>query len=172
MPYHLPKASGRLAAFSHASIVAAPASEVFRWHEQPDALAALTPPLVRIETQEGGIRDGGRVTVSFGLGPARLRMEVRHHGYIAGRRFCDEQVRGPFAVWRHVHLCQPIGASRTLYQDRIEFAVSRHAALNRVAAAELTPVLTLAFAHRHRVVRDRLGGVHRWSTPQAGTSRP
>jgi lipocalin/ligand-binding SRPBCC domain-containing protein len=144
--------------FAYGSIIDAPAAEVFRWHEQPGALAALTPPaLVRIEEQEDGIRDGGRVTVSLGIGPARVRWTMRHYGYVAGRRFCDEQVRGPFAVWRHAHLFEPVGPSQTLYQDRLEFAVSRHGALNRVAAALLRPVLTLAFAHRHRTVRACVG---------------
>ena len=73
-------------------------------------LTALTPPaLVRIAEQEGGIRDGGRVTLSIAIGPARVRWMMRHYGYIAGWRFCDEQARGPFAVWRHTHLFQPIG---------------------------------------------------------------
>ena len=85
---------------------------------------------------------------------------VRHHGYVAGRRFCDEQVRGPFRVWRHAHLFEPIGHSQTLYQDRIEFAVSRRGALNRFAAAVLWPVLTLAFAYRHRIVRANVGRAH------------
>jgi lipocalin/uncharacterized protein YbjT (DUF2867 family)/ligand-binding SRPBCC domain-containing protein len=157
--------------FTYCSIISAPAAEVFRWHEQPEALATLTSPrLVRIEAREGGIRDGGRVTLSIGLGPARVRMAVRHHSYIAGRRFCDEQVEGPFAVWRHAHLCEPIGASQTLYQDRIEFAVSRRSALNRVAAALLRPVLTLAFAHRHRVVRASVGRERRSSTPRWATA--
>jgi ligand-binding SRPBCC domain-containing protein len=151
--------------FTYASIIGAPAAEVFGWHEQPGALAALTPAgLVRIERQEGGVRAGGRVTVSIGLGPARVRWTLRHHGYVAGRQFCDEQVRGPFALWRHAHLFEPIGPSQTLYQDRIEFVVSRRAALNRLAAAVLRPVLTAAFAHRHRVVRAGVGLRHaRWA---------
>jgi hypothetical protein len=103
-----------LARFTYSSVVGAPAADVFRWHEQPGALAALTPAaLVRIEERDGGIRDGGRVTVSIGLGPARLRWSVRHYGYIDGRRFCDEQVAGPFAVWRHVHLFESLGPSWT-----------------------------------------------------------
>lgn len=159
-----------LPTFTYCSMIGAPAAEVFRWHEQPGALAALTPPtLVRIEEQEGGIRDGGHVTLSIGIGPARVRWVARHYGYIAGRRFCDEQVRGPFAVWRHAHLFEPIGPSQTLHQDHLEFAVSRHSALNRVAAALLRPVLALAFAHRHRVVRAGVGrarrpGASRWAT--------
>jgi uncharacterized protein YbjT (DUF2867 family)/ligand-binding SRPBCC domain-containing protein len=147
-----------LARFTYSSILGAPAADVFRWHEQPGALAALTPAaLVRIERQEGGIRDGGSVTVSIGLGPARLRWSIRHYGYIDGWRFCDEQVAGPFAVWRHAHLFESLGPSQTLYEDRIEFAVARRRALNRLAAAVLRPLLRIAFAHRHRVVRTAIG---------------
>ncbi|RPI55615.1 MAG: DUF2867 domain-containing protein [Acidobacteria bacterium] len=146
-----------LSTFTYCSMIGAPAAEVFRWYEQPGSLAALTPPaLVRIEEQDGGIGDDGRVTLSIGIGPARVRWVARHYGYTAGRRFCDEQVRGPFAVWRHAHLFEPIGPAQTLHQDRIEFAVFRRGALNRFAAAVLRPVLTLAFAHRHRIVRASL----------------
>jgi apolipoprotein D and lipocalin family protein len=112
---------------------------------------------VRIEQREGGIRDGGRVTVSIGLGSARLHWSMRHYGYIDGRRFCDEQAAGPFAVWRHAHLFESLGPSQTLYEDRIEFAVTRRRALNRVAAAVLRPLLLIAFAHRHRVVATAIG---------------
>jgi uncharacterized protein YbjT (DUF2867 family)/ligand-binding SRPBCC domain-containing protein len=144
-------APGVLSRFSYASVIGAPVADTFRWHEQPGALAALTPAaLMRIEQQEGGIRDGGRVTVSIGLGRARLRWSIRHYGYIDGRRFCDEQVAGPFAVWRHEHLFESLGPSRTLYEDRIEFAVARRRALSRLVAAVLRPLLRIAFAHRHR----------------------
>jgi lipocalin/uncharacterized protein YbjT (DUF2867 family)/ligand-binding SRPBCC domain-containing protein len=158
VPYAKP---ARVSTFTYCSIIDAPVAEVFRWHEKPAALTALTPPaLVRIEEQEGGIRDDGRVTLSIGIGPARVRWMARHYGYVAERRFCDEQVRGPFALWRHAHLFDPIGPSQTLHQDRIEFAVSGHGALNRFAAALLRPVLTLAFAHRHRTVRASVGRTH------------
>jgi len=147
-----------LSTFTYSSVLEAPAAAAFQWHEQPGALAALTPAgLVRITKQEGGIRDGGRVTLSIGVGPARVRCVVRHHGYLKGRRFCDEQVHGPFAVWRHAHLFEPISRSQTVYEDRIEFAVFRHRALDRVAAAVLRPLLALAFARRHRIVQASLG---------------
>jgi apolipoprotein D and lipocalin family protein len=150
--------SPRLSTFSYSSIIAAPAAEVFRWHEEPNALAALIPrAFVRIEQQEGGVRDGGRATVSIGIGPARVRWVLRHHDYVAGRRFCDEQVHGPFALWRHAHLFEPIGPSQTLYQDRIELAVASGPVLNQVAVVVLRPLLQLAFAHRHRVVRTSVG---------------
>ena len=154
---HAAPPAAHLATFSYGSIFRAPAAEIFRWHERPAALAALTPGwLTRIEEQTGGIRDGGRVTLSIGVGRARVQWVARHYGYVAERRFCDEQVRGPFAVWRHAHVFEPVGPSETLYQDLIEFAVSRHGSLNRLAAVILQPLLTLAFAHRHRIVRAAL----------------
>ena len=160
-------APGDLARFTYSSVLGAPDADVFRWHEQPGALAALTPAaLVRIEERDGGIRDGGRVTVSIGLGPARLRWSMRHYGYINGRRFCDEQVAGPFAVWRHAHLFESLGPSQTLYEDRIEFAVARRLALNRLAAAVLRPLLRIAFAYRHRVVRTAVGSARPGLAPR------
>jgi ligand-binding SRPBCC domain-containing protein len=161
-----------LTRFTFSSIIGASAAEVFRWHEQQGALAALTPAALRIEEHDGGIRDGARVTVSVGLGRVRFAWSLGHHGYIAGRRFCDEQLTGPFAVWRHTHLFEPIGPAQTRYEDRIEFAVARRPALNRVAAALLRPVLTFAFAHRHRVVRAAMEGARprvarRWTAVAA-----
>jgi lipocalin/uncharacterized protein YbjT (DUF2867 family)/ligand-binding SRPBCC domain-containing protein len=163
-------APAQVSKFTYGSIIGAPVAEVFRWHEQPGALAALTPSrLVRIEQQEGGIRDGGRVTFSIGVGSVRMRWVLRHYGYIACRRFCDEQVRGPFAVWRHAHSFEPIGASQALYQDRVEFTVGRGGVLNRIAAGVLRPVLTLVFASRHRVVRAsvRRSVAPRWAATVA-----
>ena len=162
-------APARRSTLTYGSIVAAPALEVFRWHEQPDALAALAPAgLVRIENQDGGIRDGGRVTLSVGIGPARVRWVARHHGYIPGRRFCDEQVQGPFDVWRHAHLFEPVGPLQTLYEDRVEFDAGR-GMRNRVATTVIRALLTMVFAHRHRVVRARVGrarggAARRWAT--------
>ena len=69
-------------------------------------------------------------------------------------------MRGPFVFWRHVHLFEPIGSSQTLYQDRIEFAVTRNEALNHMAAAVLRRVLTFAFARRHQTVRAAATAAH------------
>jgi ligand-binding SRPBCC domain-containing protein len=143
------------AVFTYRSVVPAPAADVFEWHERPEAVLALIPSrrFVRIESQTGGLRDGGRVTLSIGVGPLRLRWEARHFGYIRGTQFCDEQVRGPFKIWRHMHRIEPIGIQQSLYEDRVEYSVRGGPLVRRLAHPVLQRLLVGVFAHRHRVVR-------------------
>jgi ligand-binding SRPBCC domain-containing protein len=147
------------ALFVHRSVLAAPPDEVFGWHERPEALDLLVPSgrFVRIEQREGGIRDGGRVVLSMGLGPCRIRWEARHYGFVPGRQFCDEQVRGPFRRWRHTHTVAAIEAAQTLYEDRVEFVLPGGAMVHRLLAGTVRHLLARVFERRHRIVQARLG---------------
>lgn len=147
----------RTSVFVYRSIVEAPAAAVFRWHERPDAIERLLPArLVRIAHRSGGIRDGGRVVLSIGAGALHFLWEARHFGYVEGEQFCDEQVHGPFALWRHTHRTEAIGTSQTLYEDRIEFALPGGDVINAVTGRLLQPLLRSAFARRHAVVRAQV----------------
>jgi ligand-binding SRPBCC domain-containing protein len=144
--------------FRHRSIVAAPCPRVFRWHERPEALLDLLPlhRWVRIEQQVGGLRDGGRVTIAIGAGPFRLRWSARHFGFIQDEQFCDEQLTGPFALWRHTHRFEPIGADQTVYEDRVEYRVRGGEIINQLSAPVLRRLLTRTFAWRHQVVHKAM----------------
>jgi len=150
--------AGRRGLFVYRSVVAAPAAAVFRWHERFDALQQLMPAgrLVRIEHRAGGLHDGGRVTLSIGLGPARFRWEARHYGYVRGKQFCDEQVRGPFRTWRHTHRVQAIGTSECLYEDRVEYGLRGGVLAHTLFERPLRLLLARAFAQRHRTVQARV----------------
>jgi ligand-binding SRPBCC domain-containing protein len=111
--------------------------------------------LVRIDRQTGGLRDDGRVTFSIGAGPLRLVWEARHFGYVRGKQFCDEQVRGPFKVWRHTHRIEAIDANRSLYEDRVEFALPGGRWVQRMLTPLVSRLLASAFARRHAIVRSR-----------------
>jgi ligand-binding SRPBCC domain-containing protein len=144
-----------VAEFVYRSIVPIAAERLFRWHEQPGALPALLPfsRWVRIEHREGGIRDGGRVVFSVGAGPIRFRCEARHFGFVEGRQFCDEQVRGPFARWRHVHRIEPVAPDQSLYEDRIVYELPGGAVVNAVFGRMAARLLERAFERRHATVR-------------------
>src|SRR5262245_19148692 len=89
-----------------------PAEDVFCWHERPGALDRLIPPWesVRVVRRTGGLTVGSEVELINWLGPVPLRWLARHTDYESGRRFCDEQIEGPFAEWRHEHLFTPLAA--------------------------------------------------------------
>jgi len=144
----------QVALFTFRSIVHGRAADVFQWHERPEALLELIPSAkwMRIERRTGGLRDGGQVTFSVGAGPVRLFWEARHYGYVRGRQFCDEQLRGPFRIWRHTHRIEPIGAEQTLYEDRIEFVVRGGPLMQRLTERILRHILARSFARRHRIV--------------------
>jgi ligand-binding SRPBCC domain-containing protein len=144
--------------FVHRSVVPAAASEVFMWHERPQALLdlALSRRWVRVDSRTGSVRDGDRVTFSIGVGRLRVVWEASHYGYIGGEQFCDEQVRGPFRTWRHTHRIEAIGTRQTLYEDRIEYALPGGRLVHRLLDGLVQRLLARAFARRHEIVRTCL----------------
>jgi ligand-binding SRPBCC domain-containing protein len=147
-----------LVVFAHRSIVSASAARLFQWHERPEALLDLVPlrRWVRIEHQVGGLRDGGRATIAVGAGPFRARWEARHFGFIQDEQFCDEQLSGPFAMWRHTHVFEAIGPNQTAYEDRVECVLPGGAFINWLSAPILRRMLTRMFEWRHKVVREAM----------------
>ena len=146
--------------FVHRSLIHASADDVFQWHERPEALLDLIPSggWVRIEHRVGGVRNGGRVTFSIGVGPLRMLWEARHYGYVYGRQFCDEQVRGPFGTWRHMHRIEAVGPNQSLYEDRIEYALPGGALVRRLSDGLVRRLLTHVLARRHQLVGATLSG--------------
>ena len=97
--------------------------EAFAWHMRPGALERLLPPWenVRVVAREGGIADGGTVTVRAGPGPLRVAWTVRHTACEEGVLFRDEQVRGPFDHWVHTHRFSPDGEGGCVIADEIDW---------------------------------------------------
>jgi uncharacterized protein YbjT (DUF2867 family)/ligand-binding SRPBCC domain-containing protein len=159
--------SSALEVFAHRSIVPGAAAEVFRWHERPEAPLELMPSRrwVRIASRTGSVHDDDRITFSIGLGPLRLLWEARHYGYIRGRQFCDEQIRGPFRTWRHTHRVEAIGPSQTLYEDRIEYALPL-GALRGVVDSLVRRLLERTFVRRHQIVRAYFQGQRSVGSPR------
>jgi ligand-binding SRPBCC domain-containing protein len=154
-----------VATFEWRSIVPAPAREVFAWHERPDAFLELAPSrrLVTLLERDGGIRDGGRLRFRMGVGPFAIEWHARHYGYVEGVQFCDEQVSGPFRVWRHTHRVVPVGPGACAMEDHIEYALKGGRFWRRLAGPIVRRLLAVGFAQRHRALRDslrRLGTVH------------
>jgi ligand-binding SRPBCC domain-containing protein len=53
---------------------------------------------------------GSTITISFKpfrFSPVRVRWEATISEFVWNDHFCDEQVRGPFAFWKHCHRFRP-----------------------------------------------------------------
>ncbi|NIR43708.1 MAG: TIGR01777 family protein [Gemmatimonadetes bacterium] len=144
--------------FIQRSVIDASAAEVFRWHARSGALQRLLPPWERIAVvdRSGGIEDGARTVLRISRGPLRLEWVAVHSGYEANRKFVDEQERGPFAAWRHVHRFTPQDASSCILEDEIEYRLPLGALGAAIADRAVGRDLERTFRFRHRRTADDL----------------
>lgn len=141
--------------FTLSTRIARPAAEVFAWHERPGALARLCPPWERIEivASSGGIREGAQVTVRNKVGPFWLNWDVVHRDYRPGVEFRDEQVRGPFAHWEHLHRVEADGPEACVLTDEIHYRLPGGAVGKALAGGTVRRKLERAFAWRHATTK-------------------
>jgi len=143
--------NGSVPVFVKSILINAPVTEVFGFHERPDALAVLSPafPPVRLAARTGtGIEKGSRIELKVGF----LRWIALHTAYAKNRLFVDEQVAGPFKKWIHRHEFEESG-SGTLMTDRIEYELPGGVWVNRLFSWAVDLGLRDMFAHRHRVTQ-------------------
>lgn len=146
--------------------IPAPAAEVFRWHDRPEAFEQLTPPWehVRVLERTGGIADG-RLVIEMRMGPLRRRWIAQHMDFQPGRQFRDVQISGPFARWEHTHTVEPDGPSACYLEDRIEYALPL-GWLGRVFAGPFVKKkLNRLFDYRHRITAEAMQPVDPKSPP-------
>jgi ligand-binding SRPBCC domain-containing protein len=152
---------GQTQLFVASSRIAAPAERVFAFHESPGALEKLTPPWEPVEfvQRPPNLKDGARAVLRVGPGPFKVRWELEHRGYVAGREFHDVQISGPFRSWHHTHRMTPTpdGASDTnasILEDRIEYELPLGALGNFFGGWFVRRKLRRLFEFRHRVTRQ------------------
>ncbi len=146
--------------------IPATAQAVFDWHEHPDAFKQLTPPWerVRVLRRQGGIRDGASLSLLVGPMPFALRWDLRHHSYRYGSEFTDEQVAGPFKVWRHTHRMIPEGDEACVLEDAIDYELPFGRIGHCLGGAYIRSKLNRLFTFRHDVTRQQFAPTSKAST--------
>jgi ligand-binding SRPBCC domain-containing protein len=131
--------------------IAAPPQRVF--DVSLDVEVHTTSMVGSAERAVGGVTSG-RLTLGdtvtwqarhFGI---RWRMTSRITAMDPPNYFVDEQVRGPFRLWRHAHHFEPDGCGGTLMRDVVDFAAP---------LGPLGTIATLAVLNRYmsRLIRVR-----------------
>jgi len=104
--------------------VPAPVPDVFRFFTDARNLEALTPPFLRFQvlTPDVVMRQGARIDYRLRLRGVPFRWQSEITAWEPNVRFKDEQRRGPYKYWRHVHLFRE-NAGGTLVEDGVEYEV-------------------------------------------------
>jgi hypothetical protein len=80
--------------------------EVFAFFQQPENLAKITPPSLGFKIltpQPIEMKEGALITYTIGVLGMRVGWRTLITSYDPPRRFVDEQIKGPYALWHHQH---------------------------------------------------------------------
>lgn len=129
----------------------APLERVFAFFAAPENLEVITPPWLRFRiltprpiVMAVGLKIDYRISMR-GV-PMRWRSVIT--AYEPGRRFVDEQVKGPYRMWVHEHTFEPTGSGGTLVRDRVRYALPRVPGSSIVHRWLVKPDLQRIFAYR------------------------
>ncbi len=130
---------------------------VLRFHQDPRALARLTPPPIIMQLHRDDRRSltEGDIEFSLWFGPIPIRWIARHEPGPTAHSFADSQIKGPLAYWRHEHIFSEVEGGVEL-TDRITLAhKSGWPGLVTRLAFDGLPLRVL-FAYRHWRTRRAL----------------
>ena len=139
--------------------ISRPRSEVFAFFADAANLEALTPPFLafHIETPLPiAMRPGAIIEYRmrlYGL-PVRWRTEIE--AFEPGESFVDNQVRGPYRVWRHEHRFRDTEDGGTEMTDHVAYELPLPP-FGRVAHPVVRRMLRGIFDYRCRVIAERFG---------------
>lgn len=134
---------------------------VFSFFSNAANLEAITPPWVGFEIltpQPIEMHEGALIDYRIRLHGLPLRWRTRITVWEPPYRFVDEQMRGPYTLWRHEHRFESVPEG-TLMTDHIQYRI----ALDWMPGASLVhrflvrPDLERIFAYRQTALMQALG---------------
>lgn len=148
-------ANHRLAA---SQFVPRPLTEVFAFFSDPDNLARITPPSMRLEliTTDREMRSG--LAIDYRIRPLLgfpVRWRTRITDYDPPRSFRDVQERGPYRRWEHEHRFLEVDGG-TLIEDDVTYALPLGPLGDAVHRLAVRGELARIFRHRSAVIASAL----------------
>ena len=143
--------------FRHEFTVAAPLERVVQFHRMRQSLAAITPPPMIVQMQEGPemLSSGDELRFTLWLGPCPIRWHAAIEA-MSDAGFADRQISGPFAHWVHRHTFIASGDGLTTVRDEIEYVYRDHLIWGLIGRLFVLG-LPLLFAYRAWRSRQLLG---------------
>jgi len=109
-------------------IIHAPLAEVWAFFSNPLNLERITPPEMNLkylfqpesESVYPGMLIAYKVSPVAGI-PVEWVTEIT--AVEEEKRFVDEQRKGPFAMWHHIHEFESLGENKTLARDLVYYRI-------------------------------------------------
>lgn len=133
-----------------------PPARLFRFFADPWNLERITPPFLRFRVLCSSTRQVGEGTLidyRLRLHGLPLAWRSRIEEWTPSTRFVDRQVRGPFALWHHVHELEPARGG-TVVRDRVRYRLPFGLVGSVVAGSLVRRDLERIFDFRRDAVRD------------------
>ena len=137
---------------------ALPLEVVFKFFQDPRNLARITPPHLnfRITTSGVEMRKGALIDYQIRWLGVPMKWRTLITDYHPARGFIDEQLRGPYKLWRHHHDFQEANGVSVI-SDRVEYELP-WGILGPVAhVLAVGRQLRGIFAYRQRAIAKILG---------------
>lgn len=103
-----------------------PPATSFEFFADATNLEQITPPWLsfRVVTPEPiAMRAGALIDYRLRIRGVPLRWRTLIEEWDPGTRFVDRQLRGPYALWHHIHEFTPDGNGGTVMRDTVRYRV-------------------------------------------------
>jgi ligand-binding SRPBCC domain-containing protein len=140
--------------------------DAFTVFENPYNLARITPSWLNFRILDEGVemRNGAEISYRIRWLGLSMKWKTLITAYEPPFHFVDEQVRGPYTLWRHLHTFRP-STEGTVVSDRVEYILPL-GFLGRLAhSAMVAAQLKQIFRFRQRKLAKLIGGVRETAEP-------
>jgi len=146
-------------------LIPRPRDEVFAFFADPRNLEVITPPWLHFritDLADGPLRTGSTINYSLRIHGIRINWRTLISRFEPPHQFIDEQIRGPYREWVHVHTFEEVDGG-TLVRDAIDYRVLGGALIDRLFVRRDVKRI---FDYRAEVLSTRFG-----SRPEPGEPR-
>lgn len=124
--------------------------KAFNFLCRPENLVDLSQPEMRLTIEEAPetIEQGSRIKFAVFVMGATIRSVHEIVTFESPERFIEEQIEGPFKLWRHEHVFRPLSERQVAIYDLIEYEPPGGMMGLILNEARIRSQLEEGFAHR------------------------
>lgn len=132
--------------------------QVWEFFKNPKNLEEITPKFLQFKIEaptDAEVYKGMKIRYKLKLHGIPIRWESLIQDYQQHKEFTDQQVKGPYAVWHHVHRFKKVPGG-TLMEDRVFYKLP-FGKLGLLALPFVKKDVKMIFAYRRKIIENKFG---------------